>query len=406
MLHRARPHWCEAGAERAQLRYPGRIRFDDVDGGDLDAAVEVTDSHVRFMSGNESLGSWCLADVVANRVVANEFEIDLEDEVVKFLADDQVNFAYGAVQAMAEGWARYHSMNLLRRKRAVSAARRQNEPSRLQDARRAFVMAEETLEATFATSDEESWRDDPVESLVEDEAPATGVVEAPYSATGPPDVTEPPSTTSPAAAGTVEDEKPTPARPDTRPVIAGRLPRLDALPTNRSSATSSRRARRRAGESEETESDPSRDDGGAPPPQPEPASGPEPEVEPESNVEEALPPSEVVPVPDAPPAAETLDEPEPPPASDAEGAIEPDGQVTETESNGHRRRRRRETASLGAFGDGHHPAETSGLRASMRSLFARSPGEHEHTFVESTTAVGLTRRVCLECGHVSIGVSE
>jgi hypothetical protein len=59
-----------------------------------------------------------------------------------------------------------------------------------------------------------------------------------------------------------------------------------------------------------------------------------------------------------------------------------------------------------AYADGRHPAETSGLRAGLRSIFSRGKEEHEHTYVESTTAVGITRRVCLECGHVSIGVKE
>jgi hypothetical protein len=61
---------------------------------------------------------------------------------------------------------------------------------------------------------------------------------------------------------------------------------------------------------------------------------------------------------------------------------------------------------LGAFKDGHHPAETTGLRASVKSIFGRADKDHEHSYVESTTAVGLTRRVCLECGHVSIGLSD
>src|SRR5690606_39823763 len=98
------------------------------------------------MSGDETLGSWCLADVVAERVVANEFHIDLQGEAITFLADDQVNFAYGAVQAMAEGWARFHSMNVLSRKRAVASARRQNEPSRLEEVHRAFGKAKEELD--------------------------------------------------------------------------------------------------------------------------------------------------------------------------------------------------------------------------------------------------------------------
>src|SRR5690606_35539189 len=111
----------------------------------LDAYVEVSDTHVRLMSGDETLGSWCLADVVAERVVANEFHIDLQGEAITFLADDQVNFAYGAVQAMAEGWARFHSMNVLSRKRAVASARRENQPSRLAEVHRAFGKAKAEL---------------------------------------------------------------------------------------------------------------------------------------------------------------------------------------------------------------------------------------------------------------------
>lgn len=51
--------------------------------------------------------------------------------------------------------------------------------------------------------------------------------------------------------------------------------------------------------------------------------------------------------------------------------------------------------------------EDTGLRAAIRALFGKgSKAVHEHSFVESTTAVGIVRRVCLECGYVSIGVAE
>lgn len=51
--------------------------------------------------------------------------------------------------------------------------------------------------------------------------------------------------------------------------------------------------------------------------------------------------------------------------------------------------------------------EEAGLRAAIRSLFGKGTKTvHEHSFVESTTAVGIVRRVCLECGYVSIGVAE
>ncbi|MGH8912282.1 MAG: hypothetical protein ACRDVD_07195, partial [Acidimicrobiia bacterium] len=73
------------------MRFQGKVRFPDREAADLDVIVEVTETHVRLASGDESLGSWCLSDVVAHRVVANEFELDLEGEIIQFVAEDQVN---------------------------------------------------------------------------------------------------------------------------------------------------------------------------------------------------------------------------------------------------------------------------------------------------------------------------
>jgi hypothetical protein len=51
---------------------------------------------------------------------------------------------------------------------------------------------------------------------------------------------------------------------------------------------------------------------------------------------------------------------------------------------------------------GHHPAETNiGLLAKLRRP-PKADQEHVHTFEESRSAGGLTRRVCVECNHVSI----
>lgn len=295
------------------MRYPGRIRFDD-GAADLDVLVEVTDTHVRFTSGGESIGSWCLADVVAERLVADEFRLDLAGEVIRFQADDQVNFAYGAVQAMAEGWARFHSKHWVTRSRGVAAARRENEPSRIEEVRQAFQFATEDLDR----------KTEAVERALQRIAEHEAVPPPPEPEVSPPDpesvVPPPPAEKAapPPEEGERRDREEIPGR--RRSVPVGRLPRLDTMPR----------------------------------------------------------PATTRPVPAARP---------PRPADEA--AVEEKRELTRS-----------------AYADGRHPAETSGLRASMRSMFSRQKDEHEHSYVESTTAVGITRRVCLECGHVSIGVED
>jgi hypothetical protein len=53
--------------------------------------------------------------------------------------------------------------------------------------------------------------------------------------------------------------------------------------------------------------------------------------------------------------------------------------------------------------DGHHPAETTtGLLSKLRRQ-PKLPDSHIHKYRESGSSVGLVRRVCIECSHVSIG---
>ena len=300
------------------MRYPGRILFGE-GAADLDVVVEVTDTHVRMTSGGESIGSWCLADVVATRLVADEFQLDLAGEAVRIRAEDQVNFAYGAVQAMAEGWARFHSRHRLTRHKAVAAARRLNEPSRIDEVRQALLRAtadldEKTAAVTEALAEmaETTGSSSATERLGEAIRRARQATAASVPATPSPVAAAEPSTPPPEPAPEVPLEAPDgdggqdqAGKPRRKPVAVGKLPRLDTLPRK-------------------------------------PAS----------------------------PAAPTTEAPRL------------------------------------AYADGRHPAETSGLRAGLRSIFSRGKEEHEHTYVESTTAVGITRRVCLECGHVSIGVKE
>lgn len=444
------------------MRFNGRVRFPDDETADLDIAVEVSESHVRLLSGHESLGSWCLADVVANRIVANEFQIDLGGEIITFVAEDQVNFAYGAVQGMAEGWARYHAMNPVSRKRAVAAARRRNEPSRLQDARRVFVAAGsrllETPEPETAEPEEtpteagdgmtlrrrrrREAKPAVADALVADPVDVEPEIEVPAPSEPAPSAPEPerveaapvphpeptPIEVTPIEAEPIEAPEPEPvwvaAPTEEKPAeslpqgkMAGRLPRLDAFPTRTQDEPAPevpspdvaevehepppatevnvddahllhRRPRRR------------HHDAVGPPaqaPAPEAPAPEEPAPEEPAPEEPAPEPGWVVPVD---PGSDLTEAPLParpvgratwqsPDSEDSPAAVTAEPRPT-----------------LPAFKDGRHPAETSGLRASVRSIFGRGNAEHEHAFVESTTAVGLTRRVCLECGYVSIGVAD
>jgi hypothetical protein len=373
-------------------------------------------------------------------VVANQFELDLHGESVTFLADDPVNFAYGAVQGMAEGWARYRSMNPISRKRAVALARRNSEPSRLADARRVFVAAgarlleetqpEDELDPVAVTPEAH----DPVEPMAAtvEVAPAEPreTVETVETETSPPladpvtsptpeeEPTEAELPAAPDAVVTVDEPTP-PAR-----VVAGKLPRLNTFPAPKPAPAEaipdetrdpvepphaprrSRRHRHVATHPDHKEAAVATEvtietdqpevieletsDAEVPetaagpvevsfPKQPEAAAAAPPDLAPGIGEEET---ARVRPVSRtawrAPDAAPEAPDPETPAARPI----------------------------VGPFKDGHHPAETTGLRASVKSIFGRSKQDHEHTFVESTTTVGLTRRVCLECGHVSIGLSD
>lgn len=440
------------------MRFTGRIRFQDIDTGDLDVSVEVDDTHVHLRSGDESLGSWCLADVVASRLVANEFEIDLGGETVVFEADDQVNFAYGAVQKMAEGWARYHSMNVLVRHRAIASGRRKNEPSRLDEARRAFTAARDDLyEPTEESIPEPVERDEavaesPIGRLTRhrsggatgwgpvDDGPGDGPdeeddLESDTAADQPPATTDhigsngdrsggdagaaavadergrrppsplegddPPDAAAETDAVAGSGERPESSKPDRPrhpdlPPPKGRLPRLDAFPRS------------------ESEEEPGAGSAGADPDHADRPGSPDDGADagPESpSLESDAAPTRPAPEPDLQPGGGAADRELP--ASPADPTGEDDRAVPEEAAEEAAAEAptpagpgaSRVEPSPGAFGDGHHPSETSGLRASLRSMFSKAD-EHEHSFVTSTTAVGLTRHVCLECGHVSIGVDE
>jgi hypothetical protein len=79
--------------------------------------------------------------------------------------------------------------------------------------------------------------------------------------------------------------------------------------------------------------------------------------------------------------------------------------VLEPTANGHRDEKSSSQPVRYAV-DGHHPAETTkGLRSRLRKD-PKLPEDHVHRFEDGGAAVGIRRRVCVECAYVSIGTSD
>jgi hypothetical protein len=50
--------------------------------------------------------------------------------------------------------------------------------------------------------------------------------------------------------------------------------------------------------------------------------------------------------------------------------------------------------------------EKSGLFGAVRAAFVRNKEPHQHEFVEAPGGIGITRRICTECGYISIGTTD
>lgn len=90
------------------------------------------------LEGEESLGRWSLFDVQARRLISAAFQVELEGEEITFIADEPIDFAYRGVEEMAGVWARFKSMNIVRRKVAVSRSRNGTRASRIPELRAAM----------------------------------------------------------------------------------------------------------------------------------------------------------------------------------------------------------------------------------------------------------------------------
>lgn len=425
------------------MNFTGQVRVPEIDHPGVPATILVEDDQTEVFLEGESLGRWSLFDVEASRLVSSAFSLSLAGEEITFIADEPVDFAYKAVDHMAEAWARYKSMALPRRMVAVGRSRRGTLPSRIGELRAAMLQNLEVAGRGVP-------RLAPVESLRQITSEPEGHVPAqsPSVAQTPPvpiapveeEVAEPPRTAaslfrpSPVdeavAAAAIESASP-PARPRLRPgpgLVARRPPTVDepTIPTEPGSSTPEVPAPVLRSPWDEI----------AAPVEPVSAFLPEPEVT-ESPMAEtpAVEPSGLSPAPiDTPIEVEEMDEgvPEEPTPTAASEMREMVKELLSTSSDeGGEEGARDLVVDLGAYegrspGSGQRdasplasppkdpvmasaslaPAERSGLMGAVRSAFARNKVTHEHQFVEAPGGIGIVRQICAECGYISIGLSD
>jgi hypothetical protein len=421
----------------------------------------VDDFHLEILRGSDLMGRWYLADVEVKREIAERFTLFLGDDEMEFLADDALVFAYEGVTRMQEGWVNAKKRKRRHRRAAADAARRKDEapiepapvkvdePTRPQATKK--VPTSDLAKKLAAIASAEAAANDESEKrrLTWAEAEALELAEASKSEPPPP-AKKPRKRAAPkeepAPSGPLYTEPyspPPPPRtpprvepsavesPAVAPAVAAEAPKEAAAP----------RPKRKRPPRPSIEHAPVVPEPVAPEPvAPEPVAAPpiQPPPVDEPVVKEPEPePSWIAPPPPARLVTVDLSVEEPlvieTPFAGGEAQEAPAPPEIEEEASDEltkrrqRRKSRRETApddqvlsdevtearqitnieaARGKVkepkGAGHHPAETNvGLLAKLRRP-PKADQEHVHTYEESRSAGGLTRRVCVECSHVSI----
>jgi hypothetical protein len=79
------------------MRFSGRLQIEADPHNWLKADLMVARGRVELVSGSELLGSWSTSQVVAERVEADRFSLQLGDDRALFIADDALSFSYEAM---------------------------------------------------------------------------------------------------------------------------------------------------------------------------------------------------------------------------------------------------------------------------------------------------------------------
>jgi hypothetical protein len=399
------------------VQFKGSVRAP----GDKDPGVrvvlEIDEFHLEIRRDSELIGRYYLADVEVARDIAERFILFLGDDEVEFLADDALQFAYGGVTAMQDGWLSAQKRKRRHRRAAEDAARRKDgEPP---------MEIEAPVARPLHVSDSDTIRSR--RRQVGGKSPEPAAPERTVAAKKPAPIAQDPVETRAdrrerkevaAAKASPPFEAPERVAPAKREVPVAPLPveRDPKTPQPKAPAKPAAASGRRARVGKDSVSIASRLGDSSPKDEPaiveafragaaaEKVSAP---IEPEAVVDTSLAARRKKITADAKPKGPDdlgrVRVPEPVSGTAARQRrteasatlVEPTQVETEVDSD-----------DVRFAQEGHHPSETStGLLAKLRRQ-PKLPDDHIHKFKEAGSSVGLVRRVCIECAYVSIGSDD
>lgn len=101
------------------MHFKGRLKLPGDRGVGILVDLRLDDIFLEVTSGTEQLGRWRMDEVAIERLVSNEFSLELNGEPLLFVADDALSFAYEGVAAIEDVSAR-----LTKKRRGVGRRRR------------------------------------------------------------------------------------------------------------------------------------------------------------------------------------------------------------------------------------------------------------------------------------------
>ena len=402
------------------MQFKGSVRAP----GDKDPGVrvvlEIDEYHLEIRRDSELIGRYYLADVEVARDIAERFILFLGDDEVEFLADDALQFAYGGVTAMQDGWLAAQKRKRRHRKAADDAAtRKDGEPPmemQIPIARAMHVSDSDTIRSRRRQAGSKSSEPATPTPIATAEPKVATVRPAPIPAPPVETRSDPRKERKEAAAAKASLQAeappavaPTPRAEPVKPVPVEkanetskpRAPKPAAASGRRKGVKDSVSIAARLGDSNPKAELPLAQSSVA-------ADAVETETEPETVVDTSLAARRKKITADAKPKdSDDLGRvriPEPVSGGgNGEGLSEARATLIE--------QTRVEVdddadADVRFAQEGHHPSETStGLLAKLRRQ-PKLPDDHIHKFKEAGSSVGLVRRVCIECAYVSIGSDD
>jgi hypothetical protein len=84
------------------MRFSGTLQTQGDPDGWLKTSLNLVGGRVEIVAGDETLGSWSVAQVKAERIEGNRFDLLLGDDRAVFVADDALAFSYEALPKLAK----------------------------------------------------------------------------------------------------------------------------------------------------------------------------------------------------------------------------------------------------------------------------------------------------------------